>query len=181
MLNDLNDKLLEKVEEFEKKIDELYVEVEQWTKCQFSELKKFIESRLRQAIPTQINQYSKVVKNLKKIVNANLYTNRLKIKQIINSKKRKNKPNNKNLSLDLLYLDKSFSNEIKTDLKLDSILKELVEITKENKQAVLKKNGNKLTNSDNNDNNGSNNKNNFFLKIFLNRVKKLTRIYNQVK
>ena len=57
--------MLEKVEEFEKKIDELYGEVEQWTKCQFSELKKFIESRLRQAIPTQINKYSKVVKNLK--------------------------------------------------------------------------------------------------------------------
>ena len=66
---DLNDKLEEKVEEFEKKTDELYAEVEQWIKCQFSELKNFIESRLRQAIPTQINQYSKVVKNLKKLIN----------------------------------------------------------------------------------------------------------------
>ena len=66
--NNLTDKLEERIEKFEKKTDELYAEVEQWTKCQFSDLKKFMESHLREAIPIQINQYSKVVENLKQMI-----------------------------------------------------------------------------------------------------------------
>ena len=66
--NDLtiSDKLEEKVSKFDQKTNELYSEVEQWTKCQFSELKKFIESHLRENLI--IDDNLEAVKNLKEML-----------------------------------------------------------------------------------------------------------------
>ena len=63
-----SDKLEEKIRKFEQRSNELYAEVEKWTKCQFSELKKFIESHLKEKIPAQINHYSEVIKKVKQML-----------------------------------------------------------------------------------------------------------------
>ena len=59
-------KLKERVGKFEQKANELYKEVEEWTKSQFDELKKFIENHIRDS--TQINGCSEAVNNLKQML-----------------------------------------------------------------------------------------------------------------
>ena len=56
----IKDNLNERVIKFEEKINELHREIEQWTKCQFTELKRIFESHLIKS------EYFEVIKNMKK-------------------------------------------------------------------------------------------------------------------
>ena len=56
------DKSKERINKFDKKINELHKEIEQWTKCQFAELKNIFESHLTET------DYFEVIKNLKKML-----------------------------------------------------------------------------------------------------------------
>ena len=58
----IKDKSKERINKFDKKINELHKEIEQWTKCQFAELKNIFESHLTET------DYFEVIKNLKKML-----------------------------------------------------------------------------------------------------------------
>ena len=58
----IKDKSKERIKKFEQTINELHKEIEQWTKCQFTELKRFVENYL-----IEIDNVE-VIKNLKKML-----------------------------------------------------------------------------------------------------------------
>ena len=58
-------KLKERIRKFEQKIDELHLEIEKWTKCQFSQLKKVVESHL---IENSQISYFEDINNIKKML-----------------------------------------------------------------------------------------------------------------
>ena len=60
--NLMKNKLEEKVRKFEQRTNELYAEIENWTKCQFCELKKFVESHMKENISAQIINILKLLR-----------------------------------------------------------------------------------------------------------------------
>ena len=59
------DKLKERIRKFDGKINELNIKIEQWTRCQFSELKKFFENFLMENLQ---NEYFETINNLKEML-----------------------------------------------------------------------------------------------------------------
>ena len=150
-----NDKLKERIRRFQSKIDELHIEIEQWTRCQFSEWKKSFESHLIENLHID---YFQAIKNLKQMFleaqkdlslkyefkeNVKLYCTQIKKiqndlndvmnEQIIAETENKNDKMDKELDSKLQQI----GNEIKENIKnqVNQFIENLTNFTKKSKSS----------------------------------------------
>ena len=122
-------KLKERISKFDEKINELNKEIEQWTKYQFSKVKKFIEDHLLEKINIE---HFDAIKNLKKMLSEtrkDLSIN-YKTKEIVNSYciQMQNIQNHLNEQI----ISEEEKKDDKTDNELDSKLQQMGNEIKEN-------------------------------------------------
>ena len=126
-----SNKLKERISKFDQKINELHIEIEQWTRCQFTELKRFFESYLRENL--NIDQAIENLKQMLSEAKRDLILN-YKFKEKVKSyciKMEKIQKDFNDIMNDQVIGD-SEKKDDKMDLELDSKLQKMGNFIKEN-------------------------------------------------
>jgi len=117
-----------------------------------------------------IQDVKNALKNLKKIADANLFSDKRKLNNLIKNRKKdvmQKLKNRQSKNLNILYYDETFPKDLKEDIKLKNILSELIKII--NFKTKIIEINNSYTKLDKGKDDNENNS--FFITNFLNKLK----------